>query len=194
MPLPLTSTDSVSKALETLRLLGAVEKSGESFSLTSLGQSMSAFPLDPKLAKVLLASKTYKCSEEVLSIVSLLSTGKAVVIWRLLQSHCAINLLSVCVCWRSNSSFVMPGNRWVICKHHIVADHYPCLPCFSLDSVFLTPSLKREEAQASRVKFESSEGDHLSLLNVWRAYKSSNQSKDWSVFSFWQKCQSCKTM
>ena len=80
MPLPLTSTDSVSKALETLRLLGAVEKSGESFSLTSLGQSMSAFPLDPKLAKVLLASKTYKCSEEVLSIVSLLSTGKAVVI------------------------------------------------------------------------------------------------------------------
>jgi len=118
--------DSVSKALETLRLLGAVEKSGESFSLTSLGQSMSAFPLDPKLAKVLLASKTYKCSEEVLSIVSLLST----------------------------------------------------------DSVFLTPSLKREEAQASRVKFESSEGDHLSLLNVWRAYKSSNQSKDWCFNNF----------
>ena len=67
--------ESVAKALETLRLLGAVEKSAESYSLTSLGQSMSAFPLDPKLAKVLLASKTYRCSDEVLSIVSLLTTG-----------------------------------------------------------------------------------------------------------------------
>ena len=62
--------------METLLVLGAVEKTGDSYSLTSLGQSMSAFPLDPKLAKVLLASKTYRCSEEVLSIVALLSTGE----------------------------------------------------------------------------------------------------------------------
>ena len=68
-------TESIGKAMETLLVLGAVEKIGDSFSLTSVGQSMSAFPLDPKLAKVLLASKTYRCSEEVLSIVALLSTG-----------------------------------------------------------------------------------------------------------------------
>lgn len=120
------SQESMTKALETLRLLGAVEKKGDSSILTPLGQSMSAFPLPPKIAKVLLASKTYRCSEEILSIVSLLST----------------------------------------------------------DSVFLTPSLKREEALASRVKFESNEGDHLTLLNVWRAYKSSNQSKDWCFNNF----------
>jgi len=118
--------ESIGKAMETLLVLGAVEKTGDSYSLSSLGQSMSAFPLDPKLAKVLLASKTYRCSEEVLSIVSLLST----------------------------------------------------------DSVFLTPALKREEALASRVKFESSEGDHLTLLNVWRAFKSSNQSKEWCFNNF----------
>ena len=62
--------------METLTGLGAVEKSGDSYTMTALGQSMSAFPLDPKLAKVLLASKTYRCSEEVLSIVALLSTGE----------------------------------------------------------------------------------------------------------------------
>ena len=118
--------ESVAKALDTLRLLGGVERSEDRWSLTPLGQSMAAFPLDPKLAKVLLASKTYRCSEEVLSIVALLAT----------------------------------------------------------DSVFMTPSLKREEALASRLKFQSSEGDHLTLLNVWRAFKSSNQSKDWCFNNF----------
>lgn len=38
-----------------------------------LGNKMSELPLDPQLAKVLLASPDYGCSNEVLSIVAMLS-------------------------------------------------------------------------------------------------------------------------
>ena len=38
-----------------------------------LGHKMSELPLDPQLAKVLLASPDYGCSNEVLSIVAMLS-------------------------------------------------------------------------------------------------------------------------
>ena len=43
------------------------------------------------------------------------------------------------------------------------------------DSVLVTPISKREEAIAARKKFASSEGDHVTLLNIFRAFK---QSKD----------------
>ena len=104
--------ESVAKALETLRLLGAVEKSAESYSLTSLGQSMSAFPLDPKLAKVLLASKTYRCSDEVLSIVSLLTTGCDIE-WSDMGVPCAM------FCCNRPFVYILPNAQltvdWTIC-------------------------------------------------------------------------------
>lgn len=45
---------------------------------------MSELPLDPQLAKVLLASPDYGCSNEVLSIVAMLSVpqvGSCVCVW-----------------------------------------------------------------------------------------------------------------
>lgn len=42
-------------------------------SFQDLGNKMSELPLDPQLAKVLLASPDYGCSNEVLSIVAMLS-------------------------------------------------------------------------------------------------------------------------
>lgn len=41
--------------------------------LTTLGQKMVAFPLDPPLSKMLLMGAQLGCSEEVLTIVSMLS-------------------------------------------------------------------------------------------------------------------------
>jgi pre-mRNA-splicing factor ATP-dependent RNA helicase DHX38/PRP16 len=41
--------------------------------LTPLGKKMAQFPLDPTLARMLLASDELKCTEEILTIVSMLN-------------------------------------------------------------------------------------------------------------------------
>lgn len=40
----------------------------------------------------------------------------------------------------------------------------------SSDSIFLSPASKREESQASRQKFVSGYGDHVTLLNTYRQF------------------------
>jgi len=127
--------DAIQGALRQLRLLGAIKQQAtankeqqqsdaatdfatapatdEPCSLTPLGKQMSTFPLDPKFTKALLAAQELGCTEEVLTIVSLLSG----------------------------------------------------------DNILLSPSSKREEALASRKTFVSSEGDHVTLLKVFRAFK-----------------------
>ena len=53
-----------------LNYLGALDNEGE---LTSEGESMAEFPLDPQLAKCLVDSSKYNCSKEMLSIAAMLS-------------------------------------------------------------------------------------------------------------------------
>ncbi|XP_053693468.1 pre-mRNA-splicing factor ATP-dependent RNA helicase DHX16 [Sabethes cyaneus] len=62
-------------ALEQLYALGALNHHGE---LTKLGRRMAEFPVDPMMAKMLLASEKYKCSEEVVSIAAMLSVNGAI--------------------------------------------------------------------------------------------------------------------
>ncbi|KAL3882385.1 hypothetical protein ACJMK2_028734 [Sinanodonta woodiana] len=119
------SPEAVKKALEQLELLSAVEK-GERYKLTPLGRQMAAFPLDPRLSKVILTAKDFHCLEEILTIVSVLS----------------------------------------------------------VDSVLYTPPNKREHAMAVRQKFISSDGDHITFLNIYRAYKSVNGNKQWCNENF----------
>jgi len=59
-------------ALENLWTLGALDDEG---LLTRLGRRMAEFPLEPPLSKVLIASVDLGCSEEVLTIVAMLSVG-----------------------------------------------------------------------------------------------------------------------
>ena len=59
-------------ALEQLYALGALNCKGE---LTKMGRRMAEFPVNPMLSKTILASELYKCSEEVLTIVSMLSVN-----------------------------------------------------------------------------------------------------------------------
>ncbi|XP_074662354.1 ATP-dependent RNA helicase DHX33-like [Tubulanus polymorphus] len=54
----------------------------------------------------------------------------------------------------------------------------------SVESVLQTPSNKREQALATRQKFMSAEGDHITLLNVYRAYKSAKGAQGWCVDNF----------
>eukprot|EP00794_Sanderia_malayensis_P018846 gene18846-20744_t len=114
------SSDAINNALEELVLLGAVE-SVETQKLTETGKLMSNFPLDPKLSKCILASRDYNCSEEIVTIVALLS----------------------------------------------------------VESITYSPSDKRDQVNKIRQKFISSEGDHVTLLNTYRAHKHAKGNHDW---------------
>lgn len=62
--------ETISTSLFDLWALGALDNLGE---LTTLGRTMTAFPMDPPLAKLIITSHEYGCSEEMLTIVSMLS-------------------------------------------------------------------------------------------------------------------------
>ncbi len=57
-------------AMEQLHSLSALDDEG---LLTRLGRRMAEFPLEPQLSKMLIQSVHLGCSEEVLTIVSMLS-------------------------------------------------------------------------------------------------------------------------
>ncbi|XP_010895327.2 ATP-dependent RNA helicase DHX33 [Esox lucius] len=120
------SPEAMRTALEQLELLGAVEEKEEKVVLTSLGKKMASFPLEPRYAKTILLSPDFQCSEEVLTVVSLLS----------------------------------------------------------VDTVLYNPPARREECLAARRKFTTSEGDHLTLLNIYRAFKKVNANKEWCRENF----------
>ncbi|XP_030601905.1 ATP-dependent RNA helicase DHX33 [Archocentrus centrarchus] len=120
------SPEAIRSAVDHLELLGAVEKKDGQVFLTTLGKKMASFPLEPRYAKTILLSPDYSCSEEVLSIVSLLS----------------------------------------------------------VDTVLYNPPARREEVLAARKKFTSSEGDHMTLLNIYRAFKKVSGNKEWCRENF----------
>ena len=61
--------ETLMRALELLNYLQALDDEGE---ITELGKMMAEFPLDPQLAKMVIASCDYNCSNEILSITSML--------------------------------------------------------------------------------------------------------------------------
>ncbi|MCJ1366155.1 DEAH-box ATP-dependent RNA helicase prp22 [Acarospora aff. strigata] len=63
-------TNTMLTALEELYALSALDDEG---LLTRLGRKMADFPMEPALAKVLIASVDMGCSDEILSIVAMLS-------------------------------------------------------------------------------------------------------------------------
>ncbi|XP_061754251.1 ATP-dependent RNA helicase DHX33 isoform X2 [Nerophis ophidion] len=120
------SAEALCSAVEHLELLGAVERNHGHVVLTGLGKKMSRFPLEPRYAKTILLSSNYSCSEEMLSMVSLLS----------------------------------------------------------VDTVLYNPPARREEVLAVRKKFMSSGGDHMTLLNIYRAFQKVNGNKEWCRENF----------
>lgn len=81
-------------ALEQLYNLGALDEEG---LLTRLGRKMAEFPLDPPVSKMLIASVDLGCSEEILTIVGMLSAQ----VWHVL----CLSFLTCCVI--SSSHVVM---------------------------------------------------------------------------------------
>ena len=83
-------------------------------------------PLDPQLAKMLLASPDYRCSNEALSIVAMMS----------------------------------------------------------VPNVFMRPKEAQKAADEAKAQFAHVDGDHLSLLNVYHAYKNNQEASAWCYDNF----------
>eukprot|EP01147_Barroeca_monosierra_P003949 gene3949-6412_t len=117
--------ETLMRALELLNYLGALDDEGE---LTELGSMMSEFPLDPQLSKMLIGSVAFKCSNEILSVASMLS----------------------------------------------------------VPNCFLRPNDARRAADEAKSRFAHVDGDHLTLLNVYHAYKQNQESAQWCWDNFIQ--------
>ncbi|KAK8094082.1 pre-mRNA-splicing factor ATP-dependent RNA helicase [Apiospora hydei] len=102
--------ETMMRALEELNYLACLDDEGE---LTQLGSMASEFPLDPALAVMLISSPEFYCSNEILSITSLLS----------------------------------------------------------VPNIFVRPANRRREADEMKNQFRHPDGDHLTMLNVYHAFK-----------------------
>ena len=89
---------------------------------------MAEFPLEPSLSKILLTSVELACSDEVLTIVAMLS----------------------------------------------------------VENVFYRPKEKQAQADQKKARFYQPEGDHLTLLAVYEAWKASKFSNPWCFENFIQ--------
>jgi pre-mRNA-splicing factor ATP-dependent RNA helicase DHX16 len=67
--------EALMRAMEQLYALGALNDRG---GLTTLGRRMAEFPCDPQVARMLLASERWRCSEEALTVAAMLDAGNAV--------------------------------------------------------------------------------------------------------------------
>jgi pre-mRNA-splicing factor ATP-dependent RNA helicase DHX38/PRP16 len=61
---------NILNSMYQLWVLGALDNVGD---LTPSGKKMNEFPMEPSMAKMLIVSVEYKCSAEMLTIVSMLS-------------------------------------------------------------------------------------------------------------------------
>jgi len=110
--------ETLMRALELLNYLSALDDDGD---LTELGSMMAEFPLDPQLAKMVIASTDHNCSNESLSIVAMLS----------------------------------------------------------VQQVFMRPNEQKKAADDAKMKFAHIDGDHLTLLNVYHAFKQNHEDNQW---------------
>eukprot|EP00005_Dracoamoeba_jomungandri_P006061 CAMPEP_0174261780 /NCGR_PEP_ID=MMETSP0439-20130205/12156_1 /TAXON_ID=0 /ORGANISM="Stereomyxa ramosa, Strain Chinc5" /LENGTH=554 /DNA_ID=CAMNT_0015346343 /DNA_START=17 /DNA_END=1678 /DNA_ORIENTATION=+ len=110
--------ETLMRALELLNYLGALDDDGE---LTQTGSMMSEFPLDPQLAKMIIVSPQYHCSNEIVSITAMLSVPNS----------------------------------------------------------FLRPKEAQRAADDAKARFSHLDGDHLTLLNAYHAFKKNNEDPNW---------------
>lgn len=115
--------ETLMRALEQLNYLAAIDDEGE---LTELGSIMAEFPLDPQHAKMLITSPEYQCSNEILSIVAMLSVPQC---------------------------FVRPGEA-------------------------------KKAADEAKMRFAHVDGDHLTFLNVYHAFKQNRDNTQWCYENF----------
>ncbi|CAI9099414.1 OLC1v1036233C1 [Oldenlandia corymbosa var. corymbosa] len=115
--------ETLMRALEVLNYLGALDDEG---NLTKVGETMSEFPLDPQMSKMLVVSPGFNCSNEILSICAMLS----------------------------------------------------------VPNCFVRPREAQKAADEAKSRFGHIDGDHLTLLNVYHAYKQNKDDPQWCYENF----------
>ncbi|VDK74500.1 unnamed protein product [Litomosoides sigmodontis] len=115
--------ETLMRALEMLNYLAAIDDNGE---LTQLGSLMAEFPLDPQLAKMVIASTELNCSNEILSVTAMLSVPQC----------------------------------------------------------FVRPTEAKKAADEAKARFAHIDGDHLTLLNVYHAFKQNREDVQWCYDNF----------
>lgn len=78
----------------------------------------------------------------------------------------------------------LPATFYSIPQTILLSTNYSCseeilsiVSLLSVDNVLYNPPAWREEVLAARKKFISSEGDHMTLLNIYRAFKKVSGNK-----------------
>ncbi|KAF2083564.1 pre-mRNA-splicing factor ATP-dependent RNA helicase prp22 [Saccharata proteae CBS 121410] len=119
-------TNTMLTALEELYALSALDDEG---LLTRLGRKMADYPMEPALSKALIMSVEMGCSDEMLTIVAMIS---------------------------------------------------------AVQTVWHRPKDKQQQADQKKAKFHDPHGDHLTLLNVYNAWKQSKFSVPWCYENYIQ--------
>lgn len=119
------ATLMITIAIEELHYLGALS---DKLELTTDGELMSEFPMDPQMARVLVSAPRFGCSSECLTIIAMLS----------------------------------------------------------VPNCFMRPREKSRLADAAKDNFRDLKSDHLTLLNVFHAWASEENSgrRDWCYSNF----------
>ncbi|VFQ73855.1 unnamed protein product [Cuscuta campestris] len=115
--------ETLMRAMEVLNCLGALDDQG---NLTKLGDIMSEFPLDPQMAKMLVVSPQFNCSNEILSLCAMLSAPNC----------------------------------------------------------FIQPKEGQKTADEAKGRFSHIDGYHITLLNVYNAYKQNMGDLLWCYENF----------
>lgn len=117
--------ETMINALESLWTLGSLDDEG---MLTDMGRKMAEFPMEPALSKMLLTSVDLRCSDEIMTIVAMLS----------------------------------------------------------VQNVFYRPKDKQALADQKKSKFHQPEGDHCTLLEVYKTWAHNRFSNPWCYENFIQ--------
>ncbi|KAI8847711.1 Pre-mRNA-splicing factor ATP-dependent RNA helicase [Chytridium lagenaria] len=107
--------------MRALELLNALEAINDDVKLTDIGKQMAEFAVDPELSRTLITSPKYKCSNEILSIIAMLS----------------------------------------------------------VPNCFVRPNDQRKQADEAKANFNHVDGDHLTMLNVFHAFKENDEDQKW---------------
>ncbi|GFS69256.1 ATP-dependent RNA helicase DHX33 [Nephila pilipes] len=113
--------ENIDASINMLKILDAVVDNNGKLELTNIGKQMVVFPLDPRFSKMIISSSKYNCTDEILTIISLLS----------------------------------------------------------VESIFYTKISEREKFNEVRKKFETIEGDHIMLLNIYKQFKKFKGNAAW---------------
>ncbi|KAF1891950.1 hypothetical protein Lal_00036300 [Lupinus albus] len=149
--------ETLMRALEVLNYLGALDDEG---NLTKLGEIMSEFPLDPQMSKMLVVSPEFNCSNEILSISAMLSVAH----------ECSQSSVMLGCHQQMSSLGSMPP----------VGMHQRIL----IPNCFVRPREAQKAADEAKARFGHIDGDHLTLLNVYHAYKQNNEDSSWCYENF----------